>query len=158
MSPPQFGKTSTAQCGKTTTQHPVPASRFTRKSNEKSSRKERGTLQHRYYGRSDSCRAVLRASAAMNAVLSPSGLPACFAHASCHSVSNHPPANPRLFLGSLFLSARGLAPAGLLRFSRSSCLCGSLGLRGGLRTALAGPSRRLAVSTSCCLPFLSNHC
>src|SRR5258708_7786502 len=45
MSAPQFGKISTAQCGKTTTQHPVTASRFTRKSNEKSSRKERGTLQ-----------------------------------------------------------------------------------------------------------------
>src|SRR5436309_1294279 len=44
MSAPQFGKTSTAQYGKTTTQHPVTAARFTRKSNEKSSRKERGTL------------------------------------------------------------------------------------------------------------------
>src|SRR5437016_522304 len=44
MSAPQFGKTSTAQYGKTTTQHPVTATRFTRKSNEKSSRKERGTL------------------------------------------------------------------------------------------------------------------
>src|SRR5258708_4038352 len=44
MSAPQFGKTSTAPCAKTTTQHPVTASRFPGKSNEKSSRKERGTL------------------------------------------------------------------------------------------------------------------
>ena len=44
MSATQFGKTSTAQIDKTTTQHLAIASRFTTKPNGKSSRKKRGTL------------------------------------------------------------------------------------------------------------------
>ena len=46
MSAPQFGKTSTAQDDKTTTQHLGTASRFTPKPIGKSSRKERGTLHN----------------------------------------------------------------------------------------------------------------
>jgi len=102
----------------------------------------------RYYGRSDSCRAVLRAAAAMNTVLVPAGLPAYLAYASCHSVSNHPPVMPRLFARSLFSSARGHGPAGLLRLATVPFPSEKLGLRDGLRTGLAGSSHRLAESSS----------
>jgi hypothetical protein len=44
MSAAQFGKISTAQIDKITTQHLAIASRFTTKPNGKSSRKKRGTL------------------------------------------------------------------------------------------------------------------
>ena len=101
-----------------------------------------------YYGGSDSCRAVLRAAAALNAVRSPAGLPAYLAYAACHSVSNHPPVLWRLLVGSRFLSARAQGPAGLPRHRRSSSRSGRLGLRGGLRSALAGSSYRLAESSS----------
>ena len=112
----------------------------------------------RYYGGSDSCRAVLRAAAAMNAVLSPTGLPAYLAYASCHSVSNHPPVRWRLFVGSLFLSARAPGPTGLLRQRRSSSRSGRLGLWGALRSALAGSSHRLAESSSRCFVNTRNLC
>ena len=105
----------------------------------------------RYYGRSDSCRAVLRAAAAMNAGLPPTGLPAYFAYTSCHSVSNHPTVMSRPFLRSLFPSARVHCPAGLLRQQRrGSSHYGKPGLRDGLRSAVAGSSHRLAESSSRC--------
>jgi hypothetical protein len=46
MSAAQFGKISTAQIDKITTQHLAIASRFTTKPNGKSSRKKRGTLHY----------------------------------------------------------------------------------------------------------------
>ena len=103
-----------------------------------------------YYGCSDSCRAVLRAAATLNAVLSPAGLPAYLAYTSCYSVSNHPPVRWRLFVGSRFLSARAHGPADLPRPGRGSSPLGRLGLRGGLRSGLAGSSHRLAESSSRC--------
>src|SRR6266542_2094695 len=84
----------------------------------------------------------------MNTGLTPAGLPAYFAYASCHSVSNHPPVMARLFFGSLVLSAHAHGSVGLLHPGRSTSQSGKRGLRGGLRTALAGSSHRLAESSS----------
>src|SRR5271170_4240103 len=80
----------------------------------------------------------------MNSGLSPTGLPAYFAYASCHSVWLHPPMASWLLVRSLVLSAHVRCPAGLPRWSGNPP-SGRLGLPVGLRSALAGSSHRLAV-------------
>src|SRR6266576_6788072 len=92
----------------------------------------------------------------MNTGLTPTGLPAYLAYASCHSVSNHPPMVTWLFVRSLFLSAHVHCLAYLSR------LAGNppprrLGLQNGLRTALAGSSHRLAESSLRC-SFIHELC
>src|ERR1043166_3715669 len=64
----------------------------------------------------------------MNTVLSPSGLPAYLAHASCHSVSNHPSGASRLFFVHI-PSARRCCPA-RLRLFKATLPSGTLGATG----------------------------
>src|ERR1041385_8528645 len=85
----------------------------------------------------------------MNTGLTPTGLPAYFPYASCHSVSNHPPMATWLFYRSLFLSAHVHCLAYLSRLSGNPPPR-RLGLRDGLRITLAGSSHRLAESTLRC--------